>query len=106
MGLVVDRPARELQDALLAELDDISPDHVPAIVNAVLAPLLAASKRQARIAVGHQRQPPAKEMSEAAAAGFLVVLDILPKVSFGGSERMLLYFRRSCASRVCCCFSH
>eukprot|EP00752_Nemacystus_decipiens_P005128 g4653.t1 len=80
-GMVVDKPAQELQNVLLAELDDISPDHVPTIVNAVLAPLLAASKRQARLAVGLQRhQPPAKEMSEAAAAGFLVVLDILPKL--------------------------
>lgn len=84
--MIVDKPARELQNALLGELDDISPDHVPAIVNAVLAPLLAASKRQARLAVGlqqrqQQQRPPAKEMSEAAAAGFLVALDILPKVS-------------------------
>lgn len=83
--MIVDKPARELQNALLGELDDISPDHVPAIVNAVLAPLLAASKRQARLAVGlqqrQQQRPPAKEMNEAAAAGFLVALDILPKVS-------------------------
>lgn len=79
--MVVDKPAQELQNILLAELDDISPDHVPTIVNAVLAPLLAASKRQARLAVGLQRQQlPAKEMSETAAAGFLVVLDVLPKV--------------------------
>lgn len=86
-GMVVDKPAHELQHVLLAELDDISPDHVPTIVNAVLAPLLSASKRQARLAVGQQRRPPAKEMSEAAAAGFLVVLDILPKVRFRGSEQ-------------------
>ncbi|CAB1119943.1 unnamed protein product [Ectocarpus sp. CCAP 1310/34] len=69
-GLVVDKPAQELQNVLLAELGDISPDHAPAIVNAVLAPLLEASKRQF----------PEKEMSEEAAASFLVVLDILPKV--------------------------
>lgn len=79
-GLVVDKPAQELQNVLLAELDDISPDHAPAIVNAVLAPLLQASKRQSRLAVGRQRQPPENEMSEEAAASFLVVLDILPKV--------------------------
>ncbi|CAM9318527.1 unnamed protein product, partial [Ectocarpus sp. 8 AP-2014] len=79
-GLVVDKPAQELQNVLLAELGDISPDHVPAIVNAVLAPLLEASKRQGRLAVGHQRQSPEREMSEEAAASFLVVLDILPKV--------------------------
>eukprot|EP00903_Cladosiphon_okamuranus_P008699 g8335.t1 len=78
-GMVVDKPAQELQNVLLAELDDISPDYVPTIVNAVLAPLLAASKRQAR-AVALHRLPPTKDMSEAAAAGFLVVLDILPKL--------------------------
>lgn len=87
--MVVDKPAQELQNALLAELDDISPDYVPIIVNAVLAPLLAASKPQARLAVGLHRQPPAKEMSEAAAAGFLVVMDILPKVGFNVSTTRL-----------------
>lgn len=76
--MVVDKPAREIQHVLLAELDAISPDYVPAIVNAVLAPLLAASRRQSRLAGG--RQAPGNEMSEAAAAGFLVVLEILPKV--------------------------
>lgn len=77
---MVDKPAQELQNVLLAELGDISPDHAPAIVNAVLAPLLEASKCQGRLAVSHQRQPPEREMSEEAAASFLVVLDILPKV--------------------------
>ncbi|CBJ26049.1 Fanconi anemia, complementation group I [Ectocarpus siliculosus] len=79
-GLVVDKPAQELQNVLLAELGDISPDHAPAIVNAVLAPLLEASKCQGRLTVGHQRQSSEREMSEEAAASFLVVLDILPKV--------------------------
>ncbi|CAN0113253.1 unnamed protein product, partial [Scytosiphon promiscuus] len=79
-GLVVDKPAHDLQNILLAELDDISPDHVPAIVDAILAPLLAASRRQIRVPVGCQHPPPPKEMSEAAGAAFLVVLDILPKV--------------------------
>lgn len=77
-GMVVDKPARELQNVLLAELDAISPDYVPTIVNAVLAPLLVASRRQGRLAGG--RPAPGNGMSEAAAAGFLVVLDILPKV--------------------------
>lgn len=77
----MDKPAQQLQNVLLAELDDISPDHVPAIVDAVLAPLLAASERRRQVDLGHRHPPPSKGvMSEIAAAGFLVVLDILPKV--------------------------
>lgn len=65
---------------LLAELDDINPDHVPLIVDAILAPLLAASRRRADAFGTGRPQPPAASMGDAAAAGFLVALDILPKV--------------------------
>lgn len=82
----MDKPAQQLQNVLLAELDDISPNHVPTIVDAVLAPLLAASKRRGLVDLGSRHPPPAKGMSETAAAGFLVVLDILPKVCFCASE--------------------
>lgn len=79
--LVADRPARDLQNILLAELDDITPDRVPLIVEVILAPLLMASRRRGgSIMLGLQPRPPAPEMSEAAAASFLVALDILPKV--------------------------
>lgn len=83
----MDKPAHDLQNVLLAELDDVSPDHVPAIVDAILAPLLAASRRQSRVRVGCPPQSPPKEMSEASAAAFLVVLDILPKVCFASRGR-------------------
>lgn len=80
-GLVVDKPAHELQNVLLTELDDINPDHVPLIVDAILAPLLVASRRRSgSFATGRLPQPPAPSMGDAAAAGFLVALDILPKV--------------------------
>ena len=66
---------------LLTELDDITPDRVPLIADAILAPLLAASRRRVDpFATGRRNQPPAGGMGDAAAAGFLVALDILPKV--------------------------
>ena len=65
---------------LLAELDDINPDGVPLIADAILAPLLAASRGQGDpFAIGRPK-PPAKSMGDTAAAGFLVALDILPKL--------------------------
>lgn len=80
-GLVVDKPAQELQNVLLTELDGINPDHVPLIADAILAPLLTASRQRSDpFVVGRRNQPPPRSMGDAAAAGFLVALDILPKV--------------------------
>lgn len=66
---------------LLTELDDITPDRVPLIADAILAPLLAASRRRVDpFATERRNQRPADSMGDPAAAGFLVTLDILPKV--------------------------
>lgn len=79
-GLVVDRSAKNLQDVLLGKLDDIDPDRVPLIVETILTPLLAASRRgAATLTMGGRAQAPGRDMSEAAAVGFLTALDILPK---------------------------
>lgn len=78
IGLVVEKPARDLLGVLLAELDDIDTDHVPLVVNAILAPLLTASRRQGGLV--DQGQAERSWMSETAATGFLLSLELLPKV--------------------------
>lgn len=77
-GLIVDRPARELLGVLLAELDDVETDRVPVVVDSILSPLLEASRRQARgVGCGEEESD---VMGETTAAGFLLGLELLPKL--------------------------
>lgn len=77
-SLVVDKPARDLLGVLLAELDDIDTDHVPLVVDSILSPLLRASRqRPGSTAIGEVTDG---GMGEAAATGFLIALELLPKV--------------------------
>lgn len=78
-GLVVDKPSRHLLGVLLAELDDISTDQVPFVVDSILSPLLQASRRT-RVSAANNRDANETIMSEAAASGFLITLELLPKV--------------------------
>lgn len=79
-GLLVDKAARDLLGVLLAELDDLEADRVPVLVDAILEPLLEESRRRAgRVGAGRQGEG-GGGMDETASAGFLISLELLPKL--------------------------
>lgn len=74
----MDKPARDLLGVLLAELDDMETDRVPLVVDAILDPLFEASRRQG--ASIFQALNSEDGMSETGASGFLIALELLPKL--------------------------
>lgn len=78
----MDKPARNLQSVLLAGLDDVSPDLVPLVVDAILTPCLSPSRARGDSPPLGRSSPsvPVANLDEDAGAAFLVTLDILPKV--------------------------
>ncbi|CAM9523659.1 unnamed protein product, partial [Choristocarpus tenellus] len=81
---VVDRPARDLLGIVLAGLDDICPERIPSLTEAILVRLVLPSRKVGAVdidsGVGGRKEGSTSGMDEEAAAGFLVSLELLPKL--------------------------
>ncbi|CAM9895492.1 unnamed protein product [Discosporangium mesarthrocarpum] len=74
-GAIVDRAARDLLGVVLVGLDDINPIRIPYLTVSILKPLLKCSKQRK-----HRGASSGAETGEGAAAGFLLSLELLPKL--------------------------